>query len=244
MSSANPYESASTMAPPLTPPGIRHVQVRPIELLQRGYEFIKPNYWLFLGIVFVGVLIGSIVPFQILMGTMLLGMFTCMMFHEQGRKVEFGDLFKGFDNVGDSIIAWLIILGSIFLMVIPLVIVLFVCLGAVVAITGADGPGIAVGMLVFYPLLILASCFVYVPFLFMFPLMAEYKLPPMQALKLSWAGAKANLFGLFKYVLVISLVSFIAALACYIPAILLSPISFASLFLLYRDVYERQLVTG
>src|SRR5437899_9788235 len=42
--------------------------VRPVECLTSGFEMIKGQYWLILGITVVGILIGAMVPLGVLMG--------------------------------------------------------------------------------------------------------------------------------------------------------------------------------
>ena len=47
--------------------------VEPIECIKAGFELIKSQYWLFMGISVVGMIIGSVVPLGILMGPMMCG---------------------------------------------------------------------------------------------------------------------------------------------------------------------------
>src|SRR6266550_3254308 len=53
--------------------------IKPVECLKEGWALIKDQYWLFLGIVFVGVFIGSAVPIVIVMVPMYIIMFAFMM---------------------------------------------------------------------------------------------------------------------------------------------------------------------
>lgn len=77
-----------------------------------------------------------------------------------------------------------------------------------------------------------------VPFVFAFQLIADRKLSGMEAIKQSWAGAKLNFGGIVWYILVNYVLLLLAAMACYIPAILLMPVSFGGMFLLYSDIYR------
>ena len=49
--------------------------VRPMECLREGFDLVKDRYWLFVGICFVAILVGSAVPLGILMGPMMCGLY-------------------------------------------------------------------------------------------------------------------------------------------------------------------------
>jgi uncharacterized membrane protein len=253
--SDNPYtpqgEIPTSMLGPKHSPKdgpIRKVNVRPIELLSRSYQLIGNQYGLFLGISFVGVLIGSMVPFGIVLGPMLIGIYLCFLHRQAGRQVEFGTLFKGFDQFGEGLIAYLIMVG--FSIVASMVTVgLFVVIGlaawALIAGTmegdAAVGVGLGLAVLIyilFFVVLVVISVLINLPFVFTFQLIADRKLSGTEAIKQSWAGVKLNLGGIVWYMLVNYFLMMLAAMACYIPAILLMPVSLGGMFLLYSDIYR------
>ena len=82
--------------------------VSPVECLKGGWNLIKNQYWLILGMVIVGWMIASAVPFGILMGPMMCGLFLTFFKLRRGEPIEFGTLFKGFEYLGQSIVATLI----------------------------------------------------------------------------------------------------------------------------------------
>ena len=47
--------------------------IRPIECMKEGWDLIKDQYWLILGITTVGMLIGSFIPLGIGIGAMFCG---------------------------------------------------------------------------------------------------------------------------------------------------------------------------
>jgi hypothetical protein len=57
---------------------IRKGVVRPITCSKSGWTIIQDQYWLILGVSLVGMLIGSAVPFAILMGPMMCGIYKCL----------------------------------------------------------------------------------------------------------------------------------------------------------------------
>src|SRR5687768_17781959 len=78
--------------------------IQPVECIREGYELIRDQYWLFVGMAAIGVLIGNAVPFGILMGPMVVGLYMALFRKRRGELVEFGILFKGFDTFGDSVV--------------------------------------------------------------------------------------------------------------------------------------------
>jgi uncharacterized membrane protein len=251
----NPYTPqgempTTTLGPKHSPKDgpIRKVNVRPLELLSRSKELIGNQYGLFLGISLVGILVGSMVPFGIVMGPMLIGIYLCFLHRQAGRQVEFGTLFKGFDQFGEGLIAYLIMVGfSIVASMVTVGLFVVVALAAWALIAGtmegeaAAGLGIVVGIvayLVFFLVLMVISVLINLPFVFAFQLIADRKLSGAEAIKQSWAGAKLNFGGIIWYMLVNYFLLMLAAMACYIPAILLMPVSMGGLFLLYSDIYR------
>ncbi len=92
MSESNPYAPSVSLPSDLN--AIRKASINPFHLYQRGIELIGDQYWQFLFITLVAMLIGSAVPMGLLIGVMLVGVFTCFLLREQGKRVEFADLFK------------------------------------------------------------------------------------------------------------------------------------------------------
>ncbi|MEJ7699458.1 MAG: hypothetical protein WKF71_07405 [Pyrinomonadaceae bacterium] len=49
--------------------------IRPVECMKEGWELIKDQYWLIFAITLVGMIIASVVPFGILFGAMMCGIY-------------------------------------------------------------------------------------------------------------------------------------------------------------------------
>ncbi len=231
MSHANPFSPPATSLPPSMdlPPT---VTIDPIGLYKRSYALMGDQYWLFVGITLVGVVIGSLIPFGILLGPMMVGIYLCFMDRERGQKVEFATLFKGFDHFANALIAMLIMIGVAMAAIIPLYILM------AVAFIATNGSGMELLILLFFVALIfVVAMLIYLPFLFVFQLVAERGLTGPQAVGLSFKAMKANLVGCVFLLLVMGVFSLLATMACYFPAILLMPISFGALFLAYRDIF-------
>lgn len=64
MSHENPYDalpSAKSMAADNLGDDMRRVNVNPVELFKRGYALLGDQYWLFLGMSLVAIILGSLV---------------------------------------------------------------------------------------------------------------------------------------------------------------------------------------
>ncbi len=242
MSTANPY--APTQEVSTEDLNVRQVKVKPIDLLKRSYRMMGEQYWLFFGITLVGILIASAVPFGLIMGPMIVGIYLC--FIERGRRgqTEFATLFRGFDFFLESFIAFLCMLGLSLLVMVPFMIALFAMLFAPIISAAAANPNapppppeFTPGIILTYIAMLFTNFLIYMPFIFTFQLIADRHLKAIPAIKMSLRGVGKNFWGIVWFMLVVWFVSMVGALMCYVPAFLIMPISFGAMFLLYREIY-------
>ena len=66
-------------------------------------EFLGNDYWLFWGLIFVGMLVAVIFPL-ILLGPMYCGLGYCFLAKERGRRPSFEVLFRGFDQFSSTLL--------------------------------------------------------------------------------------------------------------------------------------------
>jgi hypothetical protein len=242
MSQFNPYEPTQSRisADPNSP---RQVSINPIDLYKRSLALMGDQYWLFVGMTLVAILVGSVVPFGILMGPMFVGLYMCFREREEGRRVEFGKLFQGFDEFVNSLIVTLILVVVSLIIIVPFYIIGGIGLFSIVGTGQGNGPpqvnpavllGFVFGMAFF---VFIASLFIYVPFVFAYQLVADRKIGGGQACAMSFKASLKNLFGVLLFIAFTSFVSMVAALLCYLPVLLVMPISFGALWILYRDVF-------
>jgi uncharacterized membrane protein len=238
MSSGNPYTQPANQSytGTVSDESIRKVEIRPFELLSRGKQLLGEQYWIFVVMGFLTVFLGSIVPFGILMGPLLVGFHMCLRDRELGRAVEIGDLFRGFDKFVDALVAFLILMVISFVVAIPGIIVLF-ALVAIAANIDPSGALTVIVALIGGLMLFILCMMAYLPGFFAYQLIADRGVPGLDAVRLSVRGCMKNLGGVVVYMLLMSLISFAASLLCYIPAFLVLPIIFSSMFVLYRDIY-------
>ncbi|MGH9931286.1 MAG: hypothetical protein ACREA9_18925 [Pyrinomonadaceae bacterium] len=232
------------MSFPLNEVEFKRNAVEPVECIKAGWNLIKSQYWLFVGITLVGMIIGSVVPLGILMGPMMCGIYLALFQTRRGQPIEFGLLFKGFDYFGDAVIATLLHMIPIVVVVIPTYILFYVGMFAVIGTTsqrGEPNPGALLGFfgffgvvwLVIMVLLIVLS----VVFAFAYPLIVDRRLSGLNAVKLSIRAAFANFWRLLGMLLLTGLLTFVGVLFCYVGAFLVMPVALAAIASAYEQVF-------
>jgi uncharacterized membrane protein len=220
--------------------------VGPIECLTDGWRLIKDQYWFFVGISVVGMIIGSLAPLGILLGPCMCGIYYCLMRQEQGKRVEFSMLFKGFDYFIESLIATLLMIIPMFAVIVPVYLVFLVFFLRTMpnqpnvrpdptAVWGLLG---MVGTL--FIVVIAISLIVQIVFMFIYPLIVHHGLGGVDAVKLSARAGFANLWGIVGLVLLNALFGLAGVLCCYIGAFFILPIQFASIWVAYRRVFGEE----
>ena len=222
------------------------VTIAPFAYVGEAWERVKGQYWMFLGVTVVGMLIASLVPMAVLLGPMMCGIYLCYRQQGRGLPVTFETLFKGFDRFLESFIAALLMMAASLVLVVPLVFVL-VFSGLFLGILGASGASrapqegamiviilLAVGA---FLLIMLASVLIGLFFSFTFPLIADRGLTGLEAVKLSMRAAYANIWGLVGLGLVTFAMSLVGLCFCYIGALLILPITFGVHWITYERVF-------
>src|SRR4030095_3417827 len=107
------------MSFPLHETEFRRNAVQPVECIKVGWDLVRSQYWLFVGITAIGMIIGSLVPLWLLLGPMMCGIYLALFRTRRGQPIELGTLFKGFDYFGDAVIAALLHMIPILLVILP-----------------------------------------------------------------------------------------------------------------------------
>jgi uncharacterized membrane protein len=216
--------------------------VEPVECIKRGWELIKPQYWLFVGMCFIALLIGGAVPL-ILQGPMMCGLYLTLLKTRRGEPVEFGTMFKGFDFFGPSLIATLLHVLPILVIVVPAYIFFYVSMIVGMAAQGGSDPNPAAmfGIMgifgLFWLFVIVVIIVISIGFMFAYPLIVDRKLQGFDAVKLSFRGALANFWRLLGMSILTSLISVGGILLCYVGMFLAFPIVYASIAAAYEQVF-------
>ena len=219
--------------------------IKPTECVKEAWALIKEQYWLFLGIVFVGVFIGGAVPI-VLIGPMMVGIYICFFRRMRGEPVEFGMLFKGFDYFAQSLIAALIQVIPMVIVIVPMYIIMFVLMMTSMPRGGGrmdpDDASTFLATflgfeLVFVLIIMIVGIIVTIFFMFAFPLIADRHLSGVEAVKLSIKAAKANFGSMLGLILINVGLGILGALCCYVGAFLVAPITLGSYAVAYRRVF-------
>jgi uncharacterized membrane protein len=221
----------------------RAAAVQPVECVKAAWELVKPQYWLFLGIVFVGMLVGSAVPLGILMGPMMCGIYLTYFKTRRGEPIEFGTLFKGFDYFGPSVIATLLHAVPIMAIVVPAYILFYVAIFVTAATQGERGgePAVGLALMAFfafiYFVVIVLVVILSILFTFAFPLIVDHGLPGFDAVKLSFKAAFANFWRLIGLSLLNGCLGILGVLLCIVGVYLIVPITMGATALAYEQVF-------
>ncbi len=172
----------------------KHGAVRPIQCFREGWQLIKDEYWLFLGISFVGMLIGGAVPFGILLGPMWCGIEICLLRRMRGQRINFNFLFEGFNFFGPSVVATLfVIVPAVVLMMLSYVVFVAAMIGVAVPMAPQgggppDASAIAVfigGIGLYVAVMLVLSIAIGAPLIFMYGLIVDRGVSGVEAVKLS-----------------------------------------------------------
>jgi uncharacterized membrane protein len=228
----------------LEPIPFSRADISPLAFLGEAWARVKDHYWLFLGITAVGLLLGAAAPLALLLGPMMCGIFLCYRCQAQGLPVTFDMLFKGFDHFMESFIASLLMLAASLVLILPMMVAIFIMVFAGV-LGGLAGHGAQEGIGVF-GCLMFASIFLFVMlgslligifFTFTYPLILDRGLSGLEAVKLSFRAARANLGGLLLLALVNALLSFAGLLCCYVGALFVLPLTIGTHWICYERVF-------
>ena len=217
--------------------GVVKADIKPVEAFQRGLELIRPEYWLHVGIAAVAVILAGLAPFAVLAGPMFCGLYYCYFKVMDGQKVEFADLFRGFDFFVPSLIVSLIVLVASIVVFVPIYVLAFL-----LAMAGGQEPNIILLLLILFGYMVGAILvgLIQMACMFSYPLIVEHKMEAIPALKMSIAGFKANALPLVLFSLLVAVVAILAAMLCILPAFLVYPVAFAAIALIYRDIFPKQ----
>jgi len=222
----------------------RRKAVEPAECIKGGWDLIKNNYWLFLGMTLVAILIGSAVPFGILLGPMMCGLNLAFFKVRRGEMIEFGTLFKGFDYFGQSVVAALLHTIPIIAVIVPAYVLFYVGMFVSMAAAGNSSepnPAPLLGVMgmffLFWMVVMLVILLVTIGFTFAYPLIVDRKLSGFDAVKLSFKAAFANFWRLLGLLLITGFMNVLGVLACYVGVFFVMPIGYAAIAKAYEQVF-------
>ena len=241
----NPFQSMPQPAKPETPPvytlpgppSPRHARLGFFDCFFEAKDFLGRDYWLFWGLVFVGMFIAGVVPF-VLQGPMYCGIGLCFIAKERGQQPTFDLLFKGFEHFMNTLIP-VLIYSLLLILIVPLYVGGLI--GGMLLLVSGEEVGIILGPCVFLlgvVALIAGSTFMSYGYMFSSFLVADYKLEGMDAFRVSLEGIQKNFFGLLGVMIATTILAFGTMLLCYIPFFLIIPLITCGPFMCYRKIFR------
>ena len=221
--------------------------IRPLECLSGAWQLIKQDYWLFLGISFVGFLIAELASF-ILVGPAMCGIHICLLRQANGRRVTFDMLFQGFNYFTQSLIATLIMMAPISVVGAIYLVGYFGGLFGFAAMMGqqqqaGEQPDAMVGLYFFAGMMGWTFAFIFFAvlvqmfFFFVFPLIVDRELTGVEAVRVSFRAVLANFGGVLMVTLLEMLLGVLGEMACCVGLILVMPIAYAMITIAYQQVF-------
>jgi|CXWL01.1.fsa_nt_gi uncharacterized membrane protein len=213
-------------------------QIRPIECVKEGFELIKSDYWLLLGIVIVGGMIGGVTLF-ICIGAMSCGIFYAYLNKIDGKPVKFEDLFKGFSWFWQSLIVAVVVVVP--MLTVYAVIYIPIVLSAVMGskLSQDELMGLLVGALTIDLVVIVIMVCVHTLIIFAFPLIVDRGLGGIKAMTTSARAVLRNIGGVVGLFLVNFGLALLGELALCIGIYFVIPIIVAGNMVAYRRVFPR-----
>lgn len=212
--------------------------IQPVQCFKEAWEMIKGQYWMVFATVLVGLLVGSIIPFLII-GPMICGIYICLLDVYDGKQIDLGRLFKGFDHFLPSLLVTIMIVVPVVVMLILFYIpmILFAASGGRMA---DDDLMIFIGGLLLFELIfITAMVCLHTLIIFSYQLLVDRKTSAWRSITLSAKAVWANLSGVAGLMGVGMIVVFLGYLAFCVGVYLVIPLIFAANLVAYRKVFPK-----
>jgi hypothetical protein len=221
--------------------------------ISEGWNFIKSNYWLFVGMIVVETIIviaANFVPYAgdliniIVGGALICGIYIALLAQRRGENVPFSLMFEGFSRVVPATLVQII--SAIPLILLGLAAVSFIPMPPALAPDGGNiaevqaaifnrsflVPAIISGLVA-----LLISIITNLLLFFALPLVADRDAPIGEALRLSVAAGLNNIGGLIVLFIFEILLAFAGALACGVGVIFVLPVIYAANIAAYKRVF-------
>jgi hypothetical protein len=172
------------------------------------------------------------------------GLFLTFFKLRRGEPIEFGTLFKGFEYLGQSIVATLIHVVPMICLVVGLYVLFYVFFLFAMFSAQASGDQSGATLLivfllyaVFFVVMMALIMFLSIGFMFVYPLIVDRGLQGLDAVKMSFKGAFANFWGLLGMVFLNFVLSTAGLFLCFIGVYFVLPISYAAVAVAYEQIF-------
>lgn len=216
------------------------------DCISDGWNLIKRNYGMYLGIGFVAMILISCLPCVslFLVGPVMCGVYYVYLREISDEPVDFGMMFKGFDNFVPAMVVGIIaaipeIAGQFVQMFADLTRLGINTRGGTPGeILDSIGTGVLIGLGILGIIAFVLTLSLKICLTFAFQLIAEHKLGALDAIKLSAQASWANLGGLITLFIIELLIWIGGALLCIVGLFFISmPLIYAANAYAYRQVF-------
>lgn len=220
--------------------------IKPMVCFETAWNLVKDQYWLFLGITAMGMILAGAAPLGLLVGPMMCGMYLCFFYRMRGLPVTFDMLFKGLEYFLQSFIVTLIQTVPLIVIIAPFYITFFLKMSKLSSRRGSPEEATRfmqefLSMLIpIFIVVMVLSIVITLLFTFTFPLIVDRKLNAIDALKLSAQASMSNLGGLIGLTLLNILLSIVGLVLCYIGIFFILPVTLGAVAVAYRQVFPDQ----
>lgn len=223
-----------------------------VACISQGWELIKPNLALFIGmgvVYLIIVVIAGNIPYAgpiiniVVNSALLVGIYMAILAQRRGEPVPFSLLFEGFSRIVPASLVTLVsaIPGLVFGIVVGSII-------SFPALLGSAGnpeqiremlsrPGVIASLVGFGLLFAVASIVVSLLLFFALPLIADRNAPIGDALKLSFGASASNIGGIIVLLIFQALIGFAGAMLCCVGLFVALPVIYASNIIAYKSVF-------
>lgn len=224
--------------------------ISPVECIKNGWYLLEQNYWMVFGIVtlewlffvFAGMIpiVGSLISI-LFQGILIAGVYYVLIKQIRGQQTSFNEAFKGFEKFLPTLA-----LGVISAIPDILFFILAYSLNMLTALQSrltdknqiiALGIGVVVGGIAFIIFFFILKIIFGVAFFFVFQLIMDHNLTVLEAIKLSFKGARQNLGGLALLWILEFAIIIGGLLLCCIGFLFVMPIIYAANTFAYRQVF-------
>lgn len=241
MSQDNPFATPQTGAYEPRPNSPGRLNAGPFDIFRRAMQLLSGRYWVFMAFTCFSLLIAGMIPFALLVGPVMVGLFLCLKRCEQGAMFDINTLLKGMEKFLDSFLVIVMMIVVNLLVTLPLVV------GIILLLFSQVAPGrepsfflLVSGIILLGTLANLVSLLARLPFLFCFQLLADRNITAIEAVKLSANAVWTNLSSLIVLCVLGAVMYFIAIMMCIIPVFFFIPFWIAVSFVVYRDLFPQQ----
>jgi hypothetical protein len=212
--------------------------ISPVECIKEGFDLIKSDYWLLLGIWLVGGLIGG-VSFLIAAGAMTCGTFYCYLRKIDGHPVKFEDLWKGMDWFVSGLIVMLFIVVPIIFVYAGIYVPFIVAAVMGNNLSESELMGMIAGVLVVELVVVFIMVCLHTLLMFSFPLIVDKNIGAIKAITTSARAVLKNLGGVAGLMGVNFLLVLAGYIALCIGVYFVIPVIIAGNVVAYRRVFPR-----